>query len=100
MGDVVGLVEKAAEAVDLDDAKRMEEKMRKGLFTLEDFLDQLRQVRKMGSLSQLMDMMPGMKGRLPANAAPGLTVLIDGALAAQAPDLETIVTPMPNAVGK
>jgi signal recognition particle subunit SRP54 len=41
MGDVVSLVEKAAEAVDLDDARRMEEKMRKGQFTLEDFLDLL-----------------------------------------------------------
>ena len=42
MGDVVSLVEKAAEAVSEDDAKRMEEKMRKGEFTLEDFLEQLR----------------------------------------------------------
>ena len=50
MGDVVSLVEKAAEAVDLDDAKRMEEKMRKGQFTLEDFLDQLRQMKKLGPL--------------------------------------------------
>src|SRR4030095_14509350 len=41
MGDVVSLVEKAAEAVDLDDARKLEEKMRKGQFTLEDFLDQL-----------------------------------------------------------
>ena len=46
MGDVVSLVERAAEAVDLDDAKKLEEKMRKGQFTLEDFLDQLRQMKK------------------------------------------------------
>src|SRR5437867_5125399 len=45
MGDVVSLVERAAEAVDLDEAKRMEEKMRKGQFSLEDFLDQLRQMK-------------------------------------------------------
>ncbi len=59
MGDVVSLVERAAEAVDLDDAKRMEEKMRKGEFTLEDFLEQLRQMKKLGSLESLMGMLPG-----------------------------------------
>ncbi len=59
MGDVVSLVEKAAEAVDEDEAKRMEEKMRKGQFTLEDFLDQLRQMKKLGSLESLVGMLPG-----------------------------------------
>ncbi|MSU63773.1 MAG: signal recognition particle protein [Pedosphaera sp.] len=59
MGDVVSLVERAAEAVDLDDAKRMEEKMRKGLFTLDDFLDQLRQMKKLGSLESIVGMLPG-----------------------------------------
>jgi signal recognition particle subunit SRP54 len=59
MGDVVSLVERAAEAVDLDDAKRMEEKMRKGLFTLEDFLEQLRAMKKLGSLESIMGMLPG-----------------------------------------
>ncbi len=59
MGDVVSLVEKAAEAVDLEDAKRMEEKMRKGEFTLEDFLDQLRQMKKLGPLENIMKMLPG-----------------------------------------
>jgi signal recognition particle subunit SRP54 len=59
MGDVVSLVEKAAEAVSLDDAKRMEEKMRKGEFTLEDFLDQLRQMKKLGPLENLVGMLPG-----------------------------------------
>ncbi len=59
MGDVVSLVERAAEAVDLDDAMRMEEKMRKGQFTLEDFLDQLRQMKKMGSIESLVGMLPG-----------------------------------------
>src|SRR3954467_5705965 len=59
MGDVVSLVEKAAEAVDLDDAKRMEEKMRKGQFTLEDFLEQLRQMKKMGPLESIINMLPG-----------------------------------------
>jgi len=59
MGDVVSLVEKAAEAVDMDEAKRLEEKMRKGQFTLEDFLDQLRQMKKLGSLESLVGMLPG-----------------------------------------
>src|SRR5512141_234977 len=59
MGDVVSLVEKAAEAVDVDEAKRLEEKMRKGLFTLEDFLDQLRQMKKLGSLESIVGMLPG-----------------------------------------
>jgi signal recognition particle subunit SRP54 len=59
MGDVITLVEKAAEAVDIDEAKRMEEKMRKGQFTLEDFLDQLRQMKKLGSLESIVGMLPG-----------------------------------------
>jgi signal recognition particle subunit SRP54 len=59
MGDVVSLVEKAAEAVDMEDAKRMEEKMRKGEFTLEDFLEQLRQMKKLGPLENLVKMLPG-----------------------------------------
>src|ERR1039457_3581475 len=67
MGDVVSLVEKAAEAVNEDDMKRMEEKMRKGQFTLEDFLDQLRQMKKLGPLENIMKMLPGgaeaMKGQ-------------------------------------
>ncbi len=59
MGDVVSLVERAAEAVDLDEAKKLEEKMRKGQFTLEDFLDQLRQMKKLGSLESIVGMLPG-----------------------------------------
>ena len=59
MGDVVSLVEKAAEAVDVEEARRMEEKMRKGHFTLEDFLDQLRQMKKLGPLDKIVGMLPG-----------------------------------------
>jgi signal recognition particle subunit SRP54 len=59
MGDVVSLVEKAAETVDMDDAKRMEAKLRKGQFTLEDFLDQLRQMKKLGPLENIVKMLPG-----------------------------------------
>ena len=65
MGDVIGLVEKARAAVDERDAVRMAERLRKSEFTLEDFLDQLRQVKKLGSLEDLMKMIPGMpKGAL------------------------------------
>jgi signal recognition particle subunit SRP54 len=59
MGDVVSLVERAAEAVDEEDARKLEEKMRKGQFTLDDFLDQLRQMKKLGPLEQLVGMLPG-----------------------------------------
>src|SRR5688572_5851615 len=59
MGDVVSLVERAAEAVDEADAKKLEEKMRKGEFTLEDFLDQLRAMKKLGSLESIVGMLPG-----------------------------------------
>jgi len=59
MGDVVSLVEKAAEAVNVDEALRLEEKMRKGQFSMEDFLDQLRQMKKLGSLESIVSMLPG-----------------------------------------
>ena len=59
MGDVVSLVERAAEAVDEEDARKLEEKMRKGEFTLEDFLDQLRAMKKLGSLESIVGMLPG-----------------------------------------
>jgi len=59
MGDVVSLVEKAAEAVDIDEAMRLEEKMRKGQFSLEDFLEQLRQMKKLGPLESIINMLPG-----------------------------------------
>jgi signal recognition particle subunit SRP54 len=60
MGDVVSLVEKAAESFDIEEAKKTAEKMAKGKFDLDDFLSQLRQMQKMGGLSGLMGMMPGM----------------------------------------
>jgi signal recognition particle subunit SRP54 len=59
MGDVVTLVEKAAEAIDVEDARKLEEKMRKGQFTLEDFLDQLQQMKKLGPLENIMGLLPG-----------------------------------------
>jgi signal recognition particle subunit SRP54 len=60
MGDVLTLVERAQETVDEAQAKRLEEKFRKAEFTLEDFLEQLQQVQKMGPIGQLVSMIPGM----------------------------------------
>ncbi len=62
MGDVIGLIEKAESAFDAAQAQKSAERMMKGQFTLEDFLDQLKQMKKMGPLSQIMDMMPGKLG--------------------------------------
>jgi len=59
MGDIVGLVEKAQAAMDLEQAQALEKKLRKDEFTLQDFRDQLTQMRKMGSLSEILGMMPG-----------------------------------------
>ena len=60
MGDVMTLIEKAEEVHDADSAAELERKIRKQQFTLEDFLDQLRQVRKMGPLQNVLGLMPGM----------------------------------------
>lgn len=60
MGDVLTLIEKAQENVDENQAKEMERKFREASFDLEDFLTQIQAVKKMGSLSQIMDMIPGM----------------------------------------
>jgi len=60
MGDVLTLVERAQEAVDADQARALEQKLRRAEFTLEDFLDQLQQVQKMGPLGQIVSMIPGM----------------------------------------
>ena len=66
MGDMLTLIEKAQEAVDVQQAEEMERKLRKATFDLQDFLDQLRAVQKMGPLGQVLEMVPGMKGRLKA----------------------------------
>ncbi|HIM79057.1 MAG TPA: signal recognition particle protein [Dehalococcoidia bacterium] len=60
MGDVLTLIEKAQESVDENQAKEMERKFREASFDLEDFLTQIQAVKKMGSLSQIMEMIPGM----------------------------------------
>ncbi len=60
MGDVVSLVEKAQEKIDAKEAERIAQKMRKAEFDFEDFLSQMQQIKKLGSLSSIMSMLPGM----------------------------------------
>jgi signal recognition particle subunit SRP54 len=67
MGDIVSLVEKAQQQFDEEKAVRLETKLRSAQFTLEDFLDQLQEMKKMGPLSSLVGMIPGMN-RIPENA--------------------------------
>src|SRR5919202_292709 len=62
MGDVLSFIEKAEQSVDEQEAKELERKLRKNQFTLEDFLDQLKRVRKMGPLTSLLGMIPGLAG--------------------------------------
>ncbi|HKF25193.1 MAG TPA: signal recognition particle protein [Candidatus Acidoferrum sp.] len=71
MGDILSLIERAEQAVDRKAALELERKLRKDEFTLEDFRDQLRQIRKMGPLEQLVDMLPkvGPLQNLPKDAA-------------------------------
>jgi signal recognition particle subunit SRP54 len=59
MGDVVGLVERVTETVDQDEAEKLARKMAKGSFDLEDYAAQLKQISKMGSLSGILGMLPG-----------------------------------------
>ncbi len=63
MGDVVSLVEKAQQVVDVEKAEKLEKKLRRQEFTLEDFYDQLQQIKNMGPLDELMKMIPGMGGK-------------------------------------
>ena len=60
MGDMLSLIEKAQEDYDEKQAEELEQKIRKNKFTLEDFLEQMGQIRKMGGLAKILDMMPGM----------------------------------------
>ena len=68
MGDILSLIEKAEQAYDEKAAKEMEKKLREQTFTLEDFLEQMRQLKKMGNLDQLLGMMPGMNAGALKNA--------------------------------
>ena len=62
MGDIVSLVEKAQETVDEEAALKMQKKLQRNEFTLQDMLEQFQQVKKMGSMSKLLEMLPGMNG--------------------------------------
>src|ERR1051325_6255439 len=62
MGDVLSFIEKAEKQVDEEDAKELERKLRRNEFTLEDFLDQLKRIRRMGPLTNLLGMIPGLAG--------------------------------------
>jgi signal recognition particle subunit SRP54 len=64
MGDVVSLVEKAQETIDMAEAEKLAEKMSRNEFTLEDMLGQFQQVKKMGSMSKLAQMIPGLAGQI------------------------------------
>lgn len=64
MGDVVSLVEKAQEQYDESEAEELQQKMASASMSLEDYLDQLRRVRKMGSMHSLLEMMPGLAGQV------------------------------------
>jgi signal recognition particle subunit SRP54 len=69
MGDMLTLIERAEAAFDQEQARQMEQKLRTATFDLEDFLEQMQQVKKMGPLDQILDMLPGfsrIKGQLPA----------------------------------
>ena len=73
MGDMIGLIEKAEAAFDQKMEKDQSDRMLKGQFNLEDFSSQLKQLRKMGSLSQVMDMLPGGMGQMAKNVDPADT---------------------------
>ncbi len=70
MGDIIGLIERAEEALDEEEAARQAERMLSGNFTLEDFAQQLRQLRKLGPLGQLLDMLPGQLGQAARQISP------------------------------
>ena len=72
MGDMLSLIERAGETVDRVEAERMSRKLVKGEFNLDDFLTQLQQIKKMGPIGQLLDMIPGM-GRVTKDIAPDVT---------------------------
>jgi signal recognition particle subunit SRP54 len=70
MGDMIGLIEKAEAAFDQQSAQKTAERMMKGQFSLEDWLDQMKQMKKMGPLAQIMDMLPGGLGQAARQVDP------------------------------
>ena len=89
MGDVLTLIEKAQQAVDEDQAKEMERKFRQAAFDLEDFLQQIQSVKKMGSLTQLMEMIPGMNQlgkRMPTDLDEGQIKRVEAIIRSMTPE--------------
>ncbi len=89
MGDVLTLIEKAQEVFDEEQALEMEEKLRTASFTLEDFLDQLQQVKKMGPISQVLDMIPGLSsiaGEIPEETTDKQLVSIEAMINSMTPE--------------
>lgn len=72
MGDLIGLIEKAEAAYDAETAEKQAKKMMKGEFSLEDWLEQMNQMKKMGPLSQIMEMLPGQMGQAARGLDPSL----------------------------
>lgn len=72
MGDMIGLIEKAEAMYDAETMEKQAKKMMKGEFSLEDWLDQMKQMKKMGPLSQIMEMLPGQMGQAARNVDPTL----------------------------
>ena len=70
MGDLIGLIERAEAAFDQQTAQKQAEKMLKGEFTLEDFSEQLRQMRKLGPIGQILEMLPGGLGQAAKSISP------------------------------
>jgi signal recognition particle subunit SRP54 len=70
MGDMLGLIEKAESTLDQDEAEKQAERLMKGEFSLEDFAKQLKQMRKMGPLGQIMEMFPGQMGQVARQVDP------------------------------
>ena len=90
MGDVLSLVEKAQATFDMEEAKKMEKKLRKDEFTLDDFLAQMQQVKKLGSLDNILGLIPGMGGLKKQLA--GQDIDLDGKEMRQ---IEAIIKSMP-----
>jgi signal recognition particle subunit SRP54 len=70
MGDVLTLIEKAEAAVDADKAKEMEKKLKKAEFGFDDYLESMQQIKNMGGLADVMNMIPGLGGQLKGAALP------------------------------
>ena len=90
MGDMIGLIEKAEAKLDGEEAVKSAEKMLSGEFTLEDFRDQLRQMRQMGPIGQLMGMLPGnmmggMAAKIDPNEADKTFVIIEAIINSMTP---------------